>query len=297
MAPGNSMPSRWLTAVVALLLASPWAAMADDNPGQNALKYNVRGASASSRDNHPRALRLHEMALKARLAADDISGAIMELHNISVDHLRMNNLDASQSSLSNAMELYEEEARMGMGREKEKAMQEAMAHVTTLKAIILLDNGSHEEAGKWAERAMVYCQKSGCIDKGRIMNVRGRVALAADAHDTAETLANGAMAENRKNKNQVETANSIRLLAETAEARGEREKANEQYQKALVIDREEKLGNKIAMDLLGLARGYAAMKDIESAELFAKRALIVSNAADYPTGARSASELLEKLRQ
>ncbi|MDH5637443.1 MAG: tetratricopeptide repeat protein, partial [Nitrospinota bacterium] len=166
-----------------------------------------------------------------------------------------------------------------------------------LKAIILLSNGGQEDAGEWAERAMEHCQKAGCVDKGRILNVQGRVALAAGAHDTAETMANKAMAENRKNKNQVETANSIRLLAETAEARGKTEVAIEQYQRALAIDREEKLGNKIAMDLLGLARGYSVKKNIELATLFAKRALIVSNAADCQSGARAASELLEKLNQ
>ncbi|MDH5477136.1 MAG: hypothetical protein OEY50_02275 [Nitrospinota bacterium] len=277
-----------------------WAPMATGamaaSQEDEALKYNVRGAAAASGNNYTRALRLHQLALQARLAADDIAGAIMEFHNIAVDFMRLGNIPQAQSRLAAAVEIFEQETKMGMGREKETAMQDAMARITILNAIINLDSADPATAEQWATQAMEHCRKAKCALMGRILNVMGRVAVAQGTLDKGRTLATEALVENKKSKDQEETANSFRLMGEIAETEGDAEKANEAYLLALGLDRDLKIGRKIAMDLLGLARGYRLQKETGQARLFATRALIVANAAGYENGAIAASELLQEIQ-
>ena len=276
---------------------SAWAQQNQTPSLENdALRYNLRGASASQRDNNTGALRLHEKALKARMAADDMAGAVLELYNIAVDTARLGNMQGAGARLDEAVRLYEEEAGMGLGRHMEKRMRQAMARVSMFKAIMLMDDpGAQKSAADWADVAMEHCEKSMCGQRGAILNVQGRVAMTGGDPKKAAALAQKAITENRKNKNKLEISNSTRLLAEVDEAQGNHEGAHGKYLSALKMDRELMLGPKIAMDLLGLARTSSQLGVMEKALLFAKRALLVATASDYPAGVKGATGLLEKL--
>ncbi|MDH4184165.1 MAG: hypothetical protein OEV92_08085 [Nitrospinota bacterium] len=292
-------PGKMAALALALALAAPnWAWPAENRQAMEreavAVGLSRKAAEAARRKAHQRALALHQMAARARAAMDDASGAIVEIHNCAVDLVRLNRPQEAMEKINSALEIYEEEKKLQMGRDREKPMQEAMARVTLLRAIILADQGQANEAGQWAGKAMEYCRKADCLFKGRILNLQGRAALLAGDHKQAASAAREALEASGKEGDEVESANAARIMAQAAEAGGEGKKAYAEYKKALVMDRALKMGPKIAMDLMGLARASAMEGNQERARIFAKKALAVAEAADYQAGAEAARAWLEK---
>jgi tetratricopeptide (TPR) repeat protein len=295
-------PKTILMAMAAMAILAAGPAPGEDEGGyaqemeNAAARLSQKGESAAIRKNPEKALRMHEAAARARLAMDDAAGAMVELYNSAADLLRMGKLAEAEGKISEALGIFEDEGQMGLGRDKDKKVVEAAALACFLKALILTEKGAPEDAGKWTEKAMAHCRGADCAFKGRIMNLQGRLAMGGKDPAKVEALAAAALEANKRENNTVEIANSIRLLAEAAEARGDSKKAHAGYLKALAADRELKLGPKIAMDLLGLARSSASMARMEKAAVFARRALSVSQAAGYEKGAKEAAALLEKYK-
>ena len=283
--------------VVILAPAASWGAdpmdRVDPEAEKDAVKLSVKGADASDKLQHERALQLHRTALKNRIALDDAAGAVLELHNVAVDLMRLDRGDMAQLRIDDAFEIYKEELAMGLGREKDPAMQEAMARVNLLYAVMLLERGSNSDADKAAAEAMGYCKAAKCGFKSRILNLQGRIAMALGDMDAAGEAAAKALKEEKTEDDRVEAANSHRLLAYVAESKGEAEKSIELFKKALATDRSLGLGRKIVMDLLGLAKAFKAKGDSGLASTFAQRAPVVANANEYEAGARQATEILE----
>ena len=291
-----------LAAALAMAILAPgagWGAEEDFSMAaeESATRLSQKGESASGRKNHAKALALHEAATRARMAMDDAAGAMVELYNSAVDLMRMGKTAEAEGKLAQALALFDDEAQMGLGREKDKRLIEAASLACFLKGMILAGSGATVEAEKWSAKAMSHCQQAGCRFKSRIMNQQGRLAMDKKDHARAGKLAAAALDAAKSEESPVEMANSIRLLAETAEAKGDVKKAADDYAKALAIDRELKLGSKIAMDLLGLARCQAKMARMEKALALANRALAVSQAAGYDKGAKEAATLADKYKQ
>lgn len=118
------------------------------------------------------------------------------------------------------------------------------------KALIELAAGRMDEAERWARIAHKTEQGS---QIGRRLNLLARLALLRDDPTEATVLAEQALAANRIAGQELERANSLRILGTVKTLEGAHEKAEELLLAALELDRQQAAPAKIAADLEALA--------------------------------------------
>lgn len=162
--------------------------------------------------------------------------------------------------------------------------------------LLSLDAGDAAGGARWAGRALELCRESRCSDEGAIVNLQARAALLGGDAAGAVNLAGKALALNRRAKNDVERANSSRIVADAQLAVGRHAEAAEAYAAALVIDKRLGLESKILLDLLGLGRVAGREGRRSEALGYLERARDVARAAGSGDGVAEAESLIEALR-
>lgn len=133
------------------------------------------------------------------------------------------------------------------------------AEAARLAGLLALDSGDTAAATLWAVRAFDICRAARCPGGGAIVNLQARAAFLAGDREGAIRLARKALPLNRAAKNEEETANSSRIIADAEMGAGRHANAGRAFATALALDKKLGLEAKIVLDLIGL--GNAARGD------------------------------------
>ena len=146
------------------------------------------------------------------------------------------------------------------------------ADVAQEKALQELAANRLDEATHWAELARDAEQGS---LHGRRLNLLARIALQKNDLDGANRFAEQALAVNNDAGQELERANSLRMLGVVKFQTGQWEKAEALLQQALVLDKQQAAPLKIAADLEAMAELAALKKEPARQQDYLQRARLV----------------------
>ncbi|HXU92507.1 MAG TPA: hypothetical protein VFP33_02505 [Gallionella sp.] len=144
------------------------------------------------------------------------------------------------------------------------------------KAVILADTGRTDEASSVLSSADTLCERD-CPLRSGIDVLKARLALlkgdAAAALELAQSVASA------QGTGKEERANALRIVAAAEEKLIRLEEASLHYRAALELDKSLALSGRIEEDLNGMARVSAHLGRAEEAAGYARRAIVVHDAA------------------
>jgi tetratricopeptide (TPR) repeat protein len=170
------------------------------------------------------------------------------------------------------------------------------AEAARLAGLLALDAGDVPGGARWAQRAVELCRAARCERRGAMVNLQARAAFLAGDPEGAIRLAQKALPLNRGAEDDVEHANSLRIVADAQLALGRSAAATDAYADALALDKKLGLGGKIYQDLVGLGRAAQGQGRGEEARGWFERARAAARAAGDEAGAAEADALLEALQ-
>lgn len=250
-------------------------------PQETAIQLNQRGQDAYRRGDYLEALAEYQQALSILRSVENVDGIATELMNLSVVYRQLGKLAEARSSLDEIL------TTSGLTF---SATQQAEAAYR--QASFYLDDGNETAARSWADKALQYCH--GCGVEGRLYNLKARMALAAKPLD-AKSLARQAADVNSRSGDKAEAANSQRLIADASLMTGDFKTAQQYYDEALRLDKENGSASKIALDLMGLGRSLARQGRQMDAVDFFQRAYSVSEGSGDVQAMGAAMAEIKKL--
>lgn len=161
------------------------------------------------------------------------------------------------------------------------------AEAARLAGLLALDGGDTAAATRWAARAFDICRAARCPDEGAIVNLQARAAFLAGDREGAIRLARTALPLNKSAKDEEETANSSRIIADAELGAGRHANAGRAFAAALALDKELGLEAKIVLDLIGLgnaARGEGRTR--EARDYFERARTVARSSGDAATAAQ-----------
>jgi tetratricopeptide (TPR) repeat protein len=160
-------------------------------------------------------------------------------------------------------------------------------------ALIELQAQRNAEAARHAARAETLCAAQ-CAWRPALLNVQAAIAARSGDASAAEARAREALAAATGAGDAAEQAGAWRILAELAAALGRGDEARKAWSAALDIDTRVEAPERVALDLLGLARLEQALGDRAAARRYARRAQEVADAARLGALAGAARDLLRE---
>jgi tetratricopeptide (TPR) repeat protein len=169
------------------------------------------------------------------------------------------------------------------------------AEAARLAGLLALDAGDAAGGARWARKAVELCDAARCSRRGAMVNLEARASFLAGDREAAIRLARQALSLNREEKDDVERANSSRIVADARLALGDAAAAADAYADALSLDKKLGLEGKIVLDLVGLGRAAQRQGRGDEARGWYERARAAARAAGDEAGAAEADALLEGL--
>ncbi len=225
-------------------------------------RFNERGIEAARRGDLPAAASSLAEAYRCYAAMEHHPGMVTTLLNSARVSMRQGESDKARQALDRAEGLL-------------PFTPELTAEVLFEKGKFLLHEGQVAEAARLSEKALQSAEPG---SKGRMANLLARVRVREGKREAAAEMARNALALARETGDRQEEANALRLLGESALARGGADEATQLYSQAMLVDKEVAAGAKIAADLQGLAQAAEASGRKEAALAFWQRAATVHGA-------------------
>lgn len=220
---------------------------------------NERALASAEKGQGNDAARLLQESWRLAATLDDQPMQVMTLLNQSRLARREQNLTDSRAFLDKAEQICSQHGPL-------------YADLAQERALLALATGNLTEAHRWATAAHRAEQGS---QLGRRLNLLARIALLRDERNEARTLAEQALAANNKTGQELERANSLRLLGSIATLGGEWTKAEEQLLAALDLDRQQAAPLRIALDLEALAELAGKQQQTGRQQEYLQRARMV----------------------
>ncbi|MBW2062909.1 MAG: tetratricopeptide repeat protein [Deltaproteobacteria bacterium] len=246
---------------------------------------NKKAKEAYANRRYNKALVLYKEALNASRAVEDIDLSAVNLINIAATYRALGQRDNAIRTVDEILEA--SHIKYPVARLSEAAF---------IKALLLKDAQDYTGARKMADKAMDFCLKANCGAQGKIFNLKARLAFLE--RDLPKTLALGqtGLKINRAQKNEQETANSLRLIADVKTEKAEYADARALYEEALVHDKELGLSKKIALDLRKIGVLLKKQGLSKEALKYFQRAYSVSLGGKDEAGVKLASEMINSLQ-
>ena len=161
-----------------------------------------------------------------------------------------------------------------------------------IKAMLHMDDGEYDAALKWTDKALYSNSDEDYDVKGKIYNLNSKIALLKGDENSAIML--GIEGFKHNNNDQLEAANSLRLVAEAKARLNEFLDAKRYFEDALVIDKALGLSNKIASDLIGIGNTHFNQGMYVDAVKYYQRALSVQGENGNAQDIKQTREMIEK---
>jgi len=272
-----------MAAAVLGACASPPPLSEADRRREHSAQAHQRAGEAQARGDYARALRHYQEALERNRAVESGHGVAINLLNVAAVLHRGGDVAAARANL---MELIEHDPALPSGY---------VGRAEARLALIELQSGRLVEAARHAARANGLCPQAQCPWRLALLNVLAGIALASGDLDGATARAGEAHAAAAQAGDRREEANARRLLGEVAARSGRSEDARLAFSAALDIDRAIEAPEKIALDLLALARLERSLGARPQARGYARRAVAVAEGARLDGLLTAARALLREL--
>ncbi len=272
----------WAVSALALLVVACGSAPPRPSEGEErAVALNKRAQSAYRSGDLPGALALHEQALAANRAIENIAGIAAELMNIAALERQLGAGPRAHAPLD---EILVAPAVPFPGAQRAEAAYR--------KAYFLFEDGQYAQASEWLEQVRTLCGAKECAAQGKAGNLRARIALERSDAPAARAHAHAALAINQRFADRTEQGNSLRLLGDAALALGDAVSAERSYAEALALDKALGLPSKIVLDLIGVGRSLRAQGRATDASEYFRRAQFVAIGAGDEAALAHATRLL-----
>jgi tetratricopeptide (TPR) repeat protein len=264
-----------LLAGIALASCSSPAPKPPSAAQASAQTFSLNGSRALRRGDLNAALAAYNEALAASDSVEDFEGSGTALLNLALVHARL-----AQSDPPNARtHLSAAHARVERILSAPQRYSDALrGQAATRKAMLYLDAKAHGLALHWADQARAVCTDP-CPLAPTLANLRALVALERGEAGRALDQASRAADLARAMGNESEHANALRLLGRASTRVGKTDEAAAALARALAIDRELGLPERIALDLMHSGENEEKRGQIGAARDFYERALNVASAA------------------
>ncbi len=232
----------------------------------SAQAHQQTGARALKRGDLNAALAAYGDALAASDSVEDFDGSATALLNLALVHARLGQLDAAHARVD----------RILAAPQRYSDAQRGQA--ATRKAMLYLDTKSYGMALQWADQARGVCSDP-CALAPTLANLRAFVALDRGEIERAVGQATRSAELAASLGQQAEHANALRLLGRAHTKAGRTEEAASALARALQIDHELGLPERIALDLMHSGENEERRSQTAAARDFYERALNVAGAA------------------
>lgn len=222
------------------------------------------------------AIGAQERALVAARSVEDDEGIALRILDLAALHRAAGEAPEARAALEELLAEAPPLAYPGRWR----------AEAARMAGLLALDGGDTAAATRWAARALEICRAARCPGEGAIVNLQARAAFLAGDLSGAIRLARKALPLNRSAKDEEETANSSRIIADAEMRAGRHADAGRAFADALALDKKLGLETKIVLDLLGLgnaARGAGRAR--EARDYFARARTAARASGDAKTAA------------
>lgn len=217
---------------------------------------NERALASAEKGHRSDADTLLQQAWRLAEMLDDRQMQVLTLLNRSRLARRDHNLPESRTYLDKAQNITGQQGQL-------------YADLAQERALLALAAGDLAEAQRWATAAHLADEGS---QLGRRLNLLARIALLRGEQGEARSLAEQALTANNNAGQELERANSLRMLGVIATGAGDWIKAEEQLQAALTLDRQQAAPPKIAADLEALAELAGRQQHTEQQQEYLQRA-------------------------
>ena len=229
------------------------------------------------------AIVYQERALVAARSVEDDEGIALRMLDLAALHRAAGEASEAHAALT---ELLADDPPLAYpGRWRAEAARTA--------GLLALDRGDTAAATQWAARAFDICHAARCPKEGAIVNLQARAAFLAGDPEGAIRLAQKALPLNRAAKDEEETANSARIIADGEMGAGRHANASRAFATALALDKKLGLEAKIVLDLLGLGNAARGDGRTNAAREYFERARTVARASGDAATAAEINTLIE----
>jgi tetratricopeptide (TPR) repeat protein len=228
---------------------------------------NLNGTRALRRGDLAAALAAYGEALAAAESVEDFDAAGTSLLNLAVVHARLGQMEAAHARLD----------RIVNAPQRYSAVLQRQA--AARKALLYLDAGAQGTALHWADRAQADCAEP-CSLTPAMTNLRAFIALDRGEAPRAAGLAARAAELAAAAGLDMEQANALRLQGRAETKLGNTTLAAEALTRALQIDRELGLPERIALDLMHAGENEERRGQAGAAREFYERAMQVCQASN-----------------
>ena len=279
------MSNRFCLLILLLLAGCATSSRAPSPAIDQALTLNQKAAAAFAKQNYPLALQLYQEAVRVHSTVENTEGIAINLLNVAATYRALGQHELAHRTLDAAFALRRLAAPTGL-----------LAEAAYQHALLYFDENQTVAATDWLVKATGCCPDNACAIAGKLQNLRSRMALARGETAHAIVLADQALSLNRARNDELEIANSLRLLGEARTHTGEFAAARARFNEALALDKTLGLSRKVAADLLGIGTALRGEhKPAEAVEYF-HRAFTVSDAANDTAGKELATKLIKEVK-
>ena len=248
-----------------------------------AIELNQKADSAFRSGKYKRALYFYGEALRVSSSLDNEDGIAVNLMNMAVVYRKLGDSE-------NAHKCVDEILNSGHIIFDPPYLSGA----AFIKAVLYTSEGNYPSAIEWTDKALSFCNSEKCGEKGRIYNLKAKIALINNMPIPALSFGSEGLQWNRKLEDRQEEANSLRLLADARTAAKAYGEATDFYREALTIDKDMGFSAKIAADLFGIGNALCMQGLHEDAKVYLRRAQSVSKSLGDDKGTALAEEMIGK---
>ncbi len=248
-----------------------------------AIDFNQKADSAFRSGNYKRALDFYGEALRISSSIENADGIAVNLMNMAVVYRKLGDRENAHKCVDEILNsryiIFDPSYLSG---------------AAFIKAVLYTNEGKYPSAIEWTDKALNFCKSEKCGEKGRIYNLKAKIALINGLPGPALAFASEGLRWNRKLEDRQEEANSLRLLADAKTAAKAYGEATDFYREALTIDKDMGLSAKIAADLFGIGNALCMQGRQEEAIGYFRRAQFVSKSLGDNKGAALDEEMIGK---
>jgi len=253
-------------------------------PLERAISINRKATAAYEQGRYETALEGYREALRISQSIEHVDGIAANLLNLAAVSRSLGN----EEQAAGALEVLLADGGLVFSPARR-------ADAAYLRAVIFADARALADASRLAAQALTLCREGACGKAGRIVNLQARIADLSGDGPAALAAAQAALALNREEHADEETANSLRIAADVRRARGEWNQAAEGFAAALALDKSLGLPAKISLDLLRLGDVAVGQARREDALASYRRAREVSRGVADAAGTAEADVRIRSL--
>jgi tetratricopeptide (TPR) repeat protein len=255
----------------ALALAACASGPATPSLVADARKVSDLASTAYENGRHDDALAGYAAALEIHRSIDNPEGILRNLLNLAVVGESANRPSTTTEALA-AIDRYTANLAATQPADLEKpAVRSLLVDIAAFRVRRALDAKQPDQAAAVLARLDAIPGGPSRDARGRIANLRARLAEQQGDFHAMATHANQAIAANRRTNDRAELADSHRLAGRAALATGDAPLAERSFTAALDLDRDLARPNCVAADLDGLAAAADLAGDSHKARLIRER--------------------------